>query len=773
MNKKRIHLNRLLVAIVVAAAVGVAVYVQNINERFDRDRQLQVESKSHEVARMAEALGSLEDDILSTTFNISEQSFELVQASLTKASSLIQNLSNKHDFETVDSQTQALEIALPLMDDLAVWLQHGFDHQSPDSVTVARIAGQRVYLARVQLEQIYSRAREKTAFLLTQQSKQLKSFGGTVVLLMISFLGVMFLAGIFYSRNRQAEKDLWKQQALVSDSLNNINEGFVLINPQGVARMVNSSLHRMCRQLAYELEIGHNYESALKKVLDAKNLIQVGDDGGSSLEPNQVTDRQAQSEYYTHSGDYLRVNERDTNDGGKVITFTDITDLKNTEDKLQRQANYDYLTGIANRSYYVQRLHEALSRARRHGHKVALMQFDLDKFKQVNDTLGHAVGDELLIETAKRIKRNLRDVDLAARIGGDEFAAIIDQINDQEEALSSAERIMQELYQKLQIEGIEIDFSASIGIAVFPDHANDIESLMQHADIACYRAKASGRNNCQLYGSDMKVQAMELMTLESRLRKAVEKDQLSIEYQSHMRLETNEYACVEVFSRWHDEKLGEVSPAKFIPIAEKNGLITVLGDQILGKVFAQLREWEAHGLTDIKVAINISQRQLFQPNLPATIDRLSEEFSVDPGKVLFEITESSITSDAELASERLNELAERGISFVLDDYGKGNSSLHRIVKLPISALKIDGSFIQNLTADDESRDIVQAMISSASTLNLETIAECVETPEQVELLRDLGCTTIQGYFVGEPQPADQVLLTHQPDPLDQQARKSA
>jgi len=770
----------LIAAMLVGVAIAAGLYVQQIANRFESDLALQAGSLRHDVSGMVATLSSLEEDLRSLSFGSRQQNFEMVKTSFQKARTLVEDISRSYDYQTRVPQTRALEIVLPLTQDLSLWLESGIAGQPPSSRTVQRIASQRVYLARTQLENIIELANIQTLELLKSQSQQVRRFSNTVILLVAGLLCLLVVARLLYARNRLAQAHLWHQRKLVTDSINNINEGFILTDKNGMARVINTALPQMCRALVSQLEDELPYEVAMKIATESGALDKISSRNVQAPHSAQTTGESGdprsqgqQSEYRTNNGLYLRITERDTQDGGRVITFTDITDLKTTEDELQRQANFDYLTGIANRSYYVERLQESLARARRYNHKVALMQFDLDHFKQVNDTLGHAVGDELLVQTAARIKRNLREIDLAARTGGDEFVAIIDQIEDQDEAIASAERIVNELHQELVIDGIQVDFSASIGIAIYPDHARDIEALMQHADIACYRAKASGRNNYQLYGNDMKVQAMQMVTLESRLRRGIEQNELHIAYQPLMHVESGKLSGVEALSRWHDDKLGVVSPDQFIPVADKNGLIIKLGEQVLEKVFAQLQRWQQLGLDQMSVAINISQRQLFQPNLTKVIDRCAAEFQVDPGNILMEITENVITQEGDTATQRLMALAERNIKFVLDDYGKGASSLIRIKNLPIRALKIDGEFIRKITIDEPTRDIVGAMISSATNLHLDTIAECVESEEQMQLLREMGCTLVQGYLTGAPQSPEDIVRSFQSHDQSMLDRKQA
>ena len=737
-----------------------AFLVDRYSNRFEQELEAESRGKHRLISELVTTLAALEQDIRAAGSRMGDDQLVPIVATLDKAEGLLRSRIGEHDFAEDDDYTRALAIAAPAIDDVSEWMRRGIAGLEPYEPTVLRIASQRVYLVKVQLQKAENAANARTLMLMQKLSKQLKTFGNTVKALIAGLAFLLLMLMGYAERTQRTRLRLWHERKLTSESINNINEGFVLTDEHGKVLVVNRTLPELCAPLAGALE-HMPFDTAVQQTLDAGALtLAPADTLDETHAGEQHTAAQERQELITSSGRYLRMTNRATTDGGRVITLTDITDLKQTQEKLHLQANYDYLTSIANRSYYVTRLQEALAAARRHDHKVALMQFDLDKFKQVNDTLGHDAGDELLIETAQRIKRNLRENDLAARIGGDEFAAILTAVQDESEVISSADRIIKELRQELHINGAQIDFSASIGIAIFPDHANDLESLIKHADIACYRAKDSGRNNYKIYGADMRVQAMEAMTLETKLRKAVELDELYLNYQPQLLLDDDRINMVEAFSRWHDSALGDVTPDRFIPVADKNGLIATLGEQVLEKSFAQLRDWDNQGVSDITIAVNISRRQLYLPTLPEIIDKFSEQYEVAPERLALEITENIIADDWQEAAEKLSVLADRGIGIIVDDYGSGTSSLMRIKELPIKALKIDGQFTRRLCEDSATLDIVSAIVSSAVTLRIDTIAENVETSEQVELLRSIGCTAIQGYYVGAPQTATDFVSTY-------------
>ncbi len=775
----------ILICAVTTLAALFALTVHGYSKRFETELAQESQANHHRISELVTTLASLERSIRTSEARLTRERLSSIRTSVTVARELVEARQKSHTFLTDGPYSQALARMVPLMNDVESWLTDGFASLSPSDPIVLRATSQQIYLTKLHLRRSASEANAGTMRLLAQQSGQISNFAGVVILLIGTMCVMMIWAWLLHAKNRRSQARLWHERKLTSDSINNINEGFVLTDANGKVLVVNETLPRLSPALGKQLE-SFPYSMALANCINANNLsVSEQNDEAQKLalrssdQPldSSVVDNQPEDsteapttavssehiaahaqvmELLTEEGLSLRVTNKLTGDGGRVITFTNISDLKATQEKLHLQANYDYLTGIANRSYYVMRLNEALAAARRHGHKVALMQFDLDKFKQVNDTLGHDVGDKLLISTASRIKSNLREFDLAARIGGDEFAAILDHVKSEDEVVATADRIINELREVLEIDGVKIDFSASIGVAIFPDHASDIESLIKHADIACYRAKDSGRNNYKLYGADMKVEALQLRTLETKLRRAIDRDELSLIYQQQMQLEDGSVKRVEAFSRWHDVKLGNVPPHQFIPIAEKSGQIAKLGEQVLEKAYKQLHQWREQGINDVTIAVNITKRNLFLPTLPETLDRLSSRYGLSASKISFEITEDSISEDPLEAANVLNVLAERGVHFIIDDYGMGTSSLPRIKQLPIDALKIDGEFTTRLTEDQSARDIVAAIISSATSLRIDTVAENVETTEQIEILREMGCTAVQGYYVGQLQSAEEL-----------------
>ncbi|MDO6459820.1 EAL domain-containing protein [Granulosicoccaceae sp. 1_MG-2023] len=596
--------------------------------------------------------------------------------------------------------------------------------------------------------------------LIASYKDRFSSFRVSVLTLLLGSMSLIVLVISLNIKQRQTQTKLANERKLISDSVNNLEEGVVLTDSEDRCLVINETLGRICPKLRARLKIDQSFEDAFARSINRGDMRLIEVQTHHLIESDVVsagTNRnETPREYMTESGIYLRVTKRDAENGSRIITFSDITYLKLAQRQLHHQATKDGLTGLANRNHFLEQLESALAGSRRHGHKVALMLFDLDKFKQVNDTLGHAVGDELLRTVANRIRENLREIDVSARMGGDEFAAFLDQIKDVREVRITADRILKQLHQRLEIEGIDVEVSSSIGIALFPDDASNLSTLLKQADSACYHAKQLGRNNYQIFNRDMKIRAMQQMTMESRLRTALADNALSLSFQPQLDLQTGQYCGMEAFLRWKDHKLGSVRPDHFIPIAEKTGLIAEIGEWVIREACKQIRHWMDAGQEPMQLAVNISPRQFRLQNLPVIVDKALGDFDVDPSLLAFEITESIIMNDLSTSVDTLKELGARGVTLVIDDFGAGSSSLYRLKELPIHALKIDQSFVNSMLDNADSREITAAIIAIAQQLKLRTIAEGVETREQQDLLQTLGCDAVQGYLIHKPTDASEI-----------------
>ncbi len=433
-----------------------------------------------------------------------------------------------------------------------------------------------------------------------------------------------------------------------------------------------------------------------------------------------------------------------------VAVFSDITSRKLAEERLNYLANYDALTGLPNRILYMERLALALAHAHRNRKMAAVMFFDLDRFKIVNDTLGHTAGDELLQEVAKRVAACLREDDTVARLGGDEFTVILEGIGNERDVAPVAQKIIDALARPISLGEQEMFITASIGISVYPNDGLDAQTLVKNADAAMYRAKDLGKNNYQFFKVEMNARAFERLTLENRLRRALERNEFELHYQPQVDLGTGQVVGAEALIRWRHPELGLVSPDRFIPIAEETGLILPIGEWVLRTACAQNKAWQNAGLPPLHVAVNISGRQFRQKNLIGMVELILAETGLRPEHLELEITESVIMEQAAETIATIGDMRQLGLHLSIDDFGTGYSSLSYLKRFPIDTLKIDRSFVRDITTDQDDAAIVKAVIALAHSLKLLVIAEGVETAEQLGYLREQGCDEIQGFYFSRP-----------------------
>ncbi|MEN3951472.1 EAL domain-containing protein [Iodidimonas sp. SYSU 1G8] len=447
--------------------------------------------------------------------------------------------------------------------------------------------------------------------------------------------------------------------------------------------------------------------------------------------------------------------------GRYLVVSSDITQRKLDEERIRYQASYDQLTGLPNRALFMDLLTQALAYADRQEEMVGLMFVDLDGFKQVNDTMGHDMGDLLLQEVAVRLKRCLRASDTVARLGGDEFTILMPHLGDFRHAPVVAERITERLRAPFMLDGKEAFVSASIGITTFPSDAIDPATLLKNADAAMYRAKLQGKQHFQFFTAQMNAEIEERLTLIGGLSQALDREEFVLHFQPKMDLRTGLLAGAEALLRWRHPELGLVPSAKFIPIMEESGLIGPVSEWVIEAACRQHRLWRDHGL-DIKVAVNLSVRQLRQPDLAKIVGALLAKTGIDASGLELEITENMLIKDTDHAVRTLRELNEMGITLALDDFGTGYSSLSYLKRFPLQTIKIDRSFIVNIAIDVDDREIIRTIIAMGHSLRRRVLAEGVETPQQVEILREMGCDEIQGYVFSPPVTADEVARLAQP-----------
>jgi diguanylate cyclase (GGDEF)-like protein/PAS domain S-box-containing protein len=436
------------------------------------------------------------------------------------------------------------------------------------------------------------------------------------------------------------------------------------------------------------------------------------------------------------------------------IYLNDITHRKNAEEKIQRQAHYDSLTGLPNRILFIDRLNQALAATKRHTQKVGVLFLDLDRFKQVNDTLGHTVGDALLQKVAKRLESAIRDGDTVSRLGGDEFGILLVDINRMEDVIGIAQKVLNLFLSPIQLKGHEIYITSSIGISVAPGDGNDSEGLLRNSDTAMYRAKEQGRNLYQFFVPEMNVKVRERLSLETAMRQMLQDNQLILYYQPLVDLQSGQVIGMEALMRWRHPKWGLVSPAQFIPLAEDTGLILPMGEYIIKMACTQIKRWHDDGFPNLHCAVNVSARQFQRNDLLQTIENALKESRLTPSCLEIELTES-IFQSSESTVASIRNLRTKGVEISIDDFGTGYSSLSYLKRFSVNKLKIDRSFVQDIATDADDRIIVKTIINLAHNLRLKVIAEGVETREQLDFLREQGCDEIQGYLFSPPLPVEQ------------------
>ena len=446
-----------------------------------------------------------------------------------------------------------------------------------------------------------------------------------------------------------------------------------------------------------------------------------------------------------------------------VCFFSDMSERKASENRIHRLAYYDSLTQLPNRALFQDRLHASLQLAARHASWVVLMFLDLDRFKPINDSLGHAAGDRMLREVAVRLESCVAEGDTVARMGGDEFTLLLQPAGDRDEALSRAmhvaERILTRLAEPFVLSGREFFVTASIGIALSPQDGEGTSQLMKNADTAMYHAKERGKNNFQFYQAEMNASALERLELESDLRHAIEERQFVLHYQPQYLADGITLTGVEVLLRWWHPARGLVPPGDFIPALEELGLVVEVGDWVLDEACRQIAAWQAAGLRVPRVSVNLSARQFSDGRLGQRIAAILQARGIEPSCLELELTESILMRDIGEAMAMLESLKRLGVSIAIDDFGTGYSSLNYLKQLPIDVLKIDRCFVDGLPQGEQDGQITRAIIAMSHSLNLSVIAEGVETPEQLMFLREHGCDEVQGFFLGRPLPASELALT--------------
>ncbi|WP_135077735.1 EAL domain-containing protein [Terasakiella sp. SH-1] len=580
---------------------------------------------------------------------------------------------------------------------------------------------------------------------------------------LISFSGI--LSSLQFEYVRRINTILEERSQALRTSQNNLHlahkiieaslDGIIIADAEGKIAYVNPTFTHVTGYSAEEA-IGHT-PALLKSGRHEKGYYQkmweqLKKDG---YWQGEIWNRRKNGEVYP---EWLTITAI-KNDAGDIFQyagiFCDITERKNQEKQIQRLAYFDELTKLPNRRLFSDRLNMAVERAKRHDSKLSIMFVDLDHFKKINDTLGHNTGDAILEEAAERLKKCTRGEDTVARMGGDEFILLFPEIDSVDEVIKVAQRIIDAFSKPFTVQEHTLFVTASLGMSVFPEDGEDVETIIKHADAAMYRSKAEGRSTFNLFNPSFTEQGMRQLQIETALRSAIAKNEFELYYQPQAKAPNGNIIAAEALLRWHNDEIGKIGPAEFIPIAEEIGLISEIGTWVLETVCKQLKEWRDKDYPAMTIGVNIAPEQITNHHFPKLVQDLLDQYELNGSCLEIEITEGSFIDNPEQVKSNLHALKQIGVRIAIDDFGTGYSNLSYLRRLPVDHLKIDQSFIHGMFNDEGNRQLIKTILSMSENLGMQSIAEGVESQPQAEFLSEGGCSIIQGYFLSKPKPADE------------------
>lgn len=540
---------------------------------------------------------------------------------------------------------------------------------------------------------------------------------------------------------------------IIKNILDNISEGIVITDEKGKILTVNPAFEFVTGYSEKEI-IGKN-PSILKSGIHNEQFYEKMwfDILNKGKWKGEIWNKRKNGELYPEILTIIQIK----NDEGDVCNFcgifTDLSERKSVELKLEKLALTDTLTSVYNRFAYIERMKNLIETSNNHSNiQHAVFFLDLDRFKQINDTLGHLLGDKLLVTISKRLQSLLKNKDILARYGGDEFVITLTNINHTQEAIKFAEKLIQTIEEPIFIENQEVYVSTSIGISIYPNDGDTTDQLVNKAAKAMYYAKQQGRNGYAFYFEKLNIDNSRLLLLDSEIRKAIENRDFAIYFQPKMEIHTNKIVSIEALVRWHNEKLGNVSPSEFIPYAEETGLIIPISEIIFEKACEELVKLKQAGYSNLPISINVSSIHFQHDSFLESLQNILEKNNMSAHNFVIEVTERTVMNNDTETISKLVRLKQLGFKISIDDFGTGYSSLSYLVRFPLDIIKIDRSFIQHITSLDEKQAIVDAIIQMSHRLNLKVIAEGVESSQQFDLLRKMNCDMIQGYYICKPVP---------------------
>lgn len=583
------------------------------------------------------------------------------------------------------------------------------------------------------------------------QNKMLQAVTAESVALLISIfivVGVLLIKRIFVANEKNINEIKTLSRIIEQSPISTL-----VTDSKGFIQYANPSFLNFKGMLLDDC-IGENIETihAIGKDHDAyKEIFQAIESGADWKGEVSVGDKN--NKICCISARISFVENNKGSDNHIVIMLDDISEAKDQQNALRRQALYDSLTDLPNRTLFNDRLEQAILSTQRNNESLAVILMDLDHFKDINDTLGHHIGDILLTKIGPIIHQNLRSIDTVARMGGDEFLILLPGLNEQH-GMQVAQKILSSISEPFLIDGHMLEVGASMGIAMYPAHADDQHSLIRRADVAMYGAKHR-RIGCNIYDPEDDQHNPGRLTMMTELRQAIEQNQLSLKYQPKINIKTNQCVGVEALVRWDHPEKGQIMPDTFIHGAEKSGTIKALTQWVLRKAIEQSADWDKQGF-HIDLSVNISARDFQDPNQLEFIGNLISTSALEPSRLILELTESAVMTDTQQAFDALSKMDKMGVRLAIDDFGTGYSSLNYLKRLPVDELKIDRSFVKDMVASKNDAAIVRSTIDLAHNLGLNVVAEGVEDQHVLDLLEEMNCDTIQGFFISKPLPANEI-----------------
>ncbi len=743
-----------VIVLVLAAVTGVGAFVHSTMTEVREGLPAEVLSQQGDIAKVLDDLAQLVRAAELASLNPQPERIKDTRARLAENRQRIQRIRLSYNFDNLIGASAVHAVVRPALQDIRRWLSDGLYGNPPSHPALLRLVHQRAKEAHRRVGQLFATANNASVRLLEAEARRIESFRVSMISYLIVFGLLAVGVVVLFVLQRNSRSRLDRERRRLRDSIESINEGFALYD-RGDRLVVYNQRFR-------EFHGGAGVTGGVKfGTLCEIGFGAQGENGRRSIHREFVQERLQRHrnpgkpyEIVNGDGRTIRISEHRTREGGVVGIYTDVTDLKQTQEQLRHLAAHDPLTGLMNRPAFREPVLQTLAQRRRDGGQFALLVCNLDRFKLINDSYGPGAGDQLLKMVAAKLCGSLRESDTVARIGGDEFAAILHEVNGWKEAAVVAQRALASLDEPIELDGEQVLLSCSIGIAVFPQDGEDFHTLLRSADAACQHAKRRGRNGYQFYTDAMNTKAAERLEIEQQLKTALRDGELYVHYQPQMDLVSGRIAGVEALLRWSNPRLGQVPPDRFIPIAEETGLILPLGAWVLRQACLAGLEWQRHGLGPLTVSVNISPRQFQDEQLSRMVAGILKETGMDPGCLVLEITENAIMENMELALRTLHRLSDMGVGLAIDDFGTGYSSLSVLRQYPLDSLKIDGSFVRDLADNTDDREIVSAVVALAHNLGLKVVAEGVETREQLALLRARGCDLIQGYYLGRPMSAE-------------------